>query len=194
MTVPMTPRSYKPAGGVLNHSYAVMLRDHPEAFDCIIYPARASEHNEILADNAPVATLLDRDERAQEFDPPMQGRAMVAPTQELAFDATDSGGFESFHAASDAIRLLLSEPNLRLHSIVQWLEYRSLEGGETETRTVYVADIRPMGRTLGAGMVYVCQPLPALGEVPQLDGSGVEQDAEPEGDDNGGAAPQVGVL
>ena len=197
MTTPMSPRTYKPAGNVLNHSYAVMLRDHPEAFDCIIYPARSSEHNEILADNAPVGTLLDRDERAQQYDQPVQGRAMIVPTSDLAFDATDSGSYESFHSASEAINLLLSEPGLRKHTLVQWLEYRSLESEETVERTVYIADIQPMGRTLGAGMLYVCHPLPALGEIPDA-----EVDLGPEvtpGENEGMPGtepdtPQVGVL
>lgn len=162
----LSPRTYKPAGSVLNQSYATMLQEHPEAFDCIIYSAKSSEHDEIIADNEPVGTLLDRDERGQEYEPPILGRAMIAPKMELAFDATDSGLFESFHAASDSIALLLSENGLRKHSLVQWEEYLTLEGDETVERVVYIADMRPMGRTLNAGMIYICYPLPAMGEKP----------------------------
>lgn len=66
-----------------------------------------------------MGTLLDRDERAQEYDPPLSARAMIVPKQELSFDATDSGLYESFHAASEAMTLMLSIPGLRRHTLVQ---------------------------------------------------------------------------
>lgn len=187
------PRSYKPVASVLHNSYEIMLRDHPEAFDCIVHPAKSSEHNEILADNRPVATLLDRDERAQEYDPPEFGRAMIVARPDLMFGATDSGMYESFHDASEAITLLLSKPDLQRHSIVQWKEFQSLESEETYDRVVYIADIKPMGRTLNAGMLYICYPLPAMGEKPD-----VEPEIPPE-DNNEDGIPDgyesvVGVL
>lgn len=163
----LSPRSYKPGAQVLNDTYATMLQSHPEAFDCIIYPAKSSEHDEIWADNAPVGTLLDRDERAQEYDTPILARALIVPRQDLAFDATDSGLYESFHAASEAMTMLLSIPGLRRHSLVQWSEYLSLESDETVERVVYVSDEKPVGRTMNAQMLYTCYPLPAMGEKPE---------------------------
>ena len=135
---------------------------------------------------------MDRDERAQEYDPPILRRAMLAPAQELDLDATDSGSYEGFTASTDALRLLISEPDLRRHSLVQWLEYLDVEGTETVERTVYIQDIQPMGRTLAAGMVYVCYPLPVLGEVPEE-----QPDAEEGGEQNiqeDAPSPIVGEL
>lgn len=162
----MQPRNYQPIGRALSNAQAIMLQQHPEAFDCIIYPAKGSEFNEIIAENAPQVTLLDRDERTQEYDPPVLGRAMPAPTQELDFGPTSSGDYENFNSATDAIPLLLSL-NVRTHSFVKWFEYATADAdSEVLERVVYVAEIKPQGRTLGAGNVYICYPLTALGEVP----------------------------
>lgn len=183
------PRSYRPVGQVLSQSYETMLQSHPEAFDCIIYPAKSSEHNEIISDNKPVGTLLDRDERAQEYDAPVLARAMIVPKRELAFDATDSGLYESFHAASEAMTLMLSILGLRRHSLVQWKEFISLTGDETVDRMVYIADEKPVGRTLNAQMLYTCYPLPAMGEKPQQEPEMPDQpDPGPEN------PPDVGIL
>ena len=187
----LMPRSYKPGAQVLNDTYVTMLKSHPEAFDCIIYPAKSSEHNEILADNEPVGTLLDRDERAQEYDPPVLARALIVPKQELAFDATDSGLYESFHAASEAMTLMLSIPGLRRHSLVQWKEYLSLANEDTVERVVFVADEKPVGRTLNTQMLYTCHPLPAMGEKPEQEPE-IERPEQP--DPCPENPPDVGII
>ena len=177
----MNPRTYKPAGGVLHETFEIMLQQHPEAFDCIVFPAKSSEHDEILADNAPVGTLLDRGERAQEYDPPVAGRAMITPNPEFTFGASESSLYESFHSAPGTIQMLVSVPGLRTYSLIRWLEYLSLDSQETVERTVYVADVRPIGRTTGAGMAYICRPLPAEGEAPEVDmPQDKEQDTGPD--------------
>lgn len=185
------PRNYRPAGGVLHETFATMLQKHPEAFDCIIFPARSSEHNEVMADNHAVGTLLDRDERAQEYEAPVAGRTMIVPSPEAVFAADASGQFESFHSATDAVQMLVSVPGLRTYSLIRWREYISLESEETVDRTVYVTEVRPMGRSLGAGMLYVCRPLLAEGEAPEY-AAGEVPDI---GEDNGGETfGEVGVL
>lgn len=192
----ITPRSFRPDGMILEHTFEVMLKSHPDAFDCIIWPAKDSSHDEILAVNKPVATLLDRDERAQEYDAPVLARAMIEPDQNLDFGATDSGLYESFNSATESFNLLFSVPGLRLHSIIQWRERLDLHGEECVERTVYIASVKPMGKTLNAGNVYVCFPLPAISEkpdsVPEIDDkhqdNGDEPDICPE------IASEVGIL
>ena len=187
----LRPRDYQPVAGVLHDTYSLMLETHPEAFDCLIYPAKSSENNEVVADNSPVAMMLDRDERAQEYDAPVLGRAMIAPQQELAFGATYSGLYESFHSAEDAITLLLSVEGLRLYSLVEWREYLSYDSDQTVERVVYVADVKPIGRTLNARMVYICYPLPAMGEKPEVEPE-TEKPEQP--DPCPENPPDVGIL
>ena len=175
----MIPRNTTPIGDVLRHDYAAFLADHPEAFDCIIYPAKSADYDEQVADNRTVGTLLDSDERTQSYDPPIAGRALIVPSPDLDFDATESGAFEAFHSATDGIRILLSA-SVRRYSLVQWLEFQDLDSDVTVERTVYVQDVSPMGRTLMSGNVYTCYPLPAMGIVPDA-----KPDEMDEGDNEG---------
>ena len=85
--------------------------------------------------------------------------------------------------------LLLSVPGLRTFSLVQWLEYMDMASQETVERTVYIAENIPMGRTLGAGMVHKCYPLPASGEIPSL-----EDETGAEDGSTGSQEQQIGVL
>ena len=49
------PRSYQATAAALSHTFSVMLQSHPEAFDCLIFPAQPSEQNEIIAVDSPTA-------------------------------------------------------------------------------------------------------------------------------------------
>ena len=183
------PRSYQATAAALSHTFSVMLQSHPEAFDCLIFPAQPSEQNEIIAVDSPTVTLLDRDERAQRYGAPIKARAMLVPDGEWAFGAVDSGLYESFHSDEEAMLLLLSVPGLRTFSLVQWLEYLDMASQETVERTVYIAENIPVGRTLGAGMVHKCYPLPASGEIPSLEDSPGAEDSNADSQ-----AQQIGVL
>lgn len=164
----LKPRSYKSTAGIVRHTLEVMLRDHPEAFDVLVFPALESDRNEIVAVNRPRATLLDREQRLQEYGPPFRARARIVPEDIMPLEMVDSASFESFHGMQDAVRIVLSQPGVRTFSLIQWLEYPEHESEETATRTVYIAETQPLGRTLDAGVVHVCYPLPAGGEVPEL--------------------------
>lgn len=58
------------------------------------------------------------------------------------------------------MRIILSVPGARKYSLIQWLEFPTLDAEEPEPRTVYIMDSAPIGRTLGVGLVHTCLPLP----------------------------------
>ena len=175
MSLDIKPRNYHPTAAVLSHDLSIMLSHHPEAFDCIIFPALDSSHNEIVAENSPTGTLLDREERLQAYDAPVKARAMIVPDEAQMFGTVSSGSMENFHDTPEGIRLLLSMPDLRTYTLVQWMEYPTMFSADPVERTVYVSSVQPLGKTLGAaGFSYLCFPLPATGEIPA--------DAEDEGE------------
>ena len=88
------------------------------------------------------------------------------PDDALAFGVLSSALAENFIGASQPMRIILSVPGARKYSLIQWLEFPTLDAEEPEPRTVYIMDSAPIGRTLGVGLVHTCLPLPALGEVP----------------------------
>lgn len=181
MSIELTPRNYHPTAAVLEHDLNTMLSQHPEAFDCIVFPAKDSNNDEIIAENSPVGTLLDRDERLQDYAEPVKARAMIVPDEGQLFGTVSSGTMENFNDTQERIKLLLSIPNLRTFSLIQWLEYPTMTSVKPIERTVYVASVQPLGRTLAAaGFSYLCFPLPATGEIPAIDTEKPETDGDNE--------------
>lgn len=186
----LKPRNYINLGETLAHDYAVFFRDHPEAFDAVFWPALETERDETVSLDPPAATRLDRDEHRQMFGDPVVGRAYIVPSDSLLFQAVDSGRYEAFGAPSESLQIVCSEPGLRTMSLIQWREHAALDPDVIETRTVFIADSRPVGRTLGGALfVHVCWPLPAAGEIPEEPEATEEPEAEP-GDGGSG----VGVI
>lgn len=164
----LLPRNYHDTSMTLRHDLQVMLRDHPEAFDCLVYPALESEKNEFVTVDGPRVGIADRDERAQSYGEPVQARAFMVPDQSLEFMAVDSALYESVTGTEPPVNILLSIPGIRTYSLIQWLEYLKPDECDTIERTYYVSEVKPLGRTLNAEMIHVCYPLPALGETPLL--------------------------
>ena len=112
MSLDIKPRNYHPTAAVLSHDLSIMLSHHPEAFDCIIFPALDSSHNEIVAENSPTGTLLDREERLQAYDAPVKARAMIVPDEAqmismlgaIGFDMAEFTRMYGCDAISDGIR------------------------------------------------------------------------------------------
>lgn len=197
MSLEIAPRNYYSTAAVLAHDLETMLTHHPEAFDCIVFQALDPEHDEIVAENSPAGTLLDREERLQAYAEPVKARAMIIPDEAQTFGAVASGAFENFNDTPEGIRLLLSLPNLRTYTLIQWREYPTLGSMEPVERTVYISSLQTLGKTLGAaGFSYLCFPLPAMGEIPgTADDNDAEDMTDPKEDN---AAPSeetaIGVL
>ena len=164
------PRLFKPTGGKFQHDIAVLLKQHPLAFDCIIFPAKHSDFDEQISEDTPQITMLDRDERLQEYDAPIQARAMIIPEgDDILFGLTESGGTENFSNMQQAIRMIVSVPNLRTYSLIQWREYEEHSTDTIVDRTVYIANSIPIGRGLNMWALHQCRPMLASGDIPQTE-------------------------
>lgn len=195
----LRPRDFRAPGSVLQTDLATMLKHDPKAFDCLIFPALPGK-DETVAVTEDVVGALDSEERAQTYGQPEQGRAMIVPEEALGFDVLAGELANSFLGASTPMNILLSMP-VRNYSLIQWREFATPDAEEPELRTVYVLDSKAAGRTAGAGVVYICAPLPALGEIPDLPPAPEEPEPEGEGQPDDGAHGQtptekdpVGVL
>lgn len=177
------PRDFRAPGRVLQADFKTMLECDPKAFDCLIFPARASE---AVAINEDRVGALDMDERAQRYGEAVFGRALLVPDDGLSFEALSGEVAQCFYGASAPMNMLLSIP-APIWSLVQWLEYTTPDAQVPETRTVYVQDVKAAGRVAGAGVVHVCLPLPAAGEAP---GWADREEAE----DPEAGSGEIGVL
>lgn len=163
----LKPRDYRAPARILSQDYKTMLEQDPKAFDCIIFPAMDKEFDETVASQEDVVCALESGERAQKFDEPVIGRAMIIPDEGYGFEVLSGEVAESFVGLSAPMNILLSMP-VRNQSLIQWAEFATPEAEEPEIRTVYVLSAKTAGRLAGAGTFYVCAPLPAIGEVPDL--------------------------
>lgn len=177
----LVPRDYHDTSLTLAHDLQVLLNDHPESFDCLVYPAQESGQNELTTVDKPVVGDLMRNEQAQSYGEPIQARAYIVPPQDLEFEMVDSALYESLVGHPQGINILLSVRGIRTFSIIQWLEYLTPDKCDTVERTYYIAETKSLGRTLNADVMHVCFPLPALGEVPELEEK--DEEAAPDNTD-----------
>ena len=169
-TFNLQPRLFKPTGGKFQHDIAVMLEQHPLAFDCIIFPAKHSDFDEKISEDTPQITMLDRDERLQEYDEPLQARAMIIPEgDDILFGLVENGSTENFSNMQQAIRMIVSVPNLRTYSLIQWREYEEHSTDTIVDRTVYIANSIPIGRGLNMWALHQCHPMLASGDIPAVE-------------------------
>ena len=211
------PRDFRPSGRILRKDLATTLEQDPKAFDCLIFPAY-KDQDETVTVVEDVVGSLDSGERAQSYGGPILGRAMIVPDEALGFEVLSGELANSFNGANQPMNILLSEA-VRNYSLIQWKEYADPDDLEPELRTVYVLDAKPIGKVAGSGVIYVCMPMPAMGEVPYYEtdtegeevdpdldkemevypeGEGPELDqdmqVEPEKEDFLGGNDEVGVL
>lgn len=171
MNQPLLPRNteYIEQARILQTDMETLLKYHPEAFDCIVFAAQEGQ-DEMVSSELDVVGSLESGERAQTYAKPVRCRALIAPDEEQDFGVLSSGLGENFDSAERPLTLLLSIPGVRKYSLVQWLEYASpalASEEEVTVRTVYVLKTSPIGHSMGAGVLYLCQPLPAMGELPE---------------------------
>lgn len=173
----LKPRDYRAPARILAQDYKTMLEHDPKAFDCLIFPALDAEHDEKVAPGPDIVSSIESGERANSYGDPVIGRALIVPDEAYGFEVLSGEAAESFLGINAPMNILLSIP-VRNYSLIQWTEFASPDAEEAEIRTVYVLDARPVGRMAGAGTYYVCAPLPALGEIPDIQPSPEEQEEE----------------
>lgn len=192
----LNPRDFRTPAKILAQDLKTMLAHDPKAFDCLIFPAIPGQEETVAVSPDPVGSI-DAGERAQKFGDPLLGRAMIVPEGGLGFVVLTGEVANSFLGVNEPMNILLSMP-VNDFSLIQWREYATPDAEEPEIRMVYVLSAKAIGRVAGAGTVYVCSPLPALGEVPPI--SSLEEEPEAEKPDMGKEATEtqtadaVGVL
>lgn len=160
----LKPRDFRTPAKILAQDLKTMLAHDPKAFDCLIFPAIPGQEETVAVSEDPVGSI-DAAERAQKYGEPVLGRAMIVPEEGLGFEVLAGEVANSFLGVTAPMNILLSIP-VNDYSLIQWREYATPDAEEPELRTVYVLSAKAVGRVAGAGTVYVCAPLPALGEAP----------------------------
>ena len=123
----IAPRDYRQPGRVLKQDLSTLLAASPEAFDCLVWIAKDSSHDEQVTVEQDVVGSIESGERAQSYEKPIQARARIVPDEALAFGVLSSALAENFIGASQPMRIILSVPGARKYSLIQWLEFPTLD-------------------------------------------------------------------
>lgn len=119
----IAPRDYRQPGRVLKQDLSTLLEASPEAFDCLVWIAKDSSHDEQVTVEQDVVGSIESGERAQSYEKPIQARARIVPDDALAFGVLSSALAENFIGASQPMHIILSVPGARKYSLIQWLEF-----------------------------------------------------------------------
>lgn len=184
-------RSYHNMSSVIKSDIAKMLERHTEAFDVLIFPARSGEYNEVVAINKDeeTVTAIESAERRQSYDEVIRAKAIIANGINNEYNVIDSALSENFQSSSEALLLRLSVDGIRKYSLIQWLERSHLDDTLIEERTVYVHDLKSVGHSLAVGVLCVCYPLFAKGEIPEFEQSEVSESTQIEDEKT-----EIGVI
>lgn len=66
-------------GRVLKQDLSTLLAASPEAFDCLVWIAKDSSHDEQVTVEQDVVGSIESGERAQSYEKPIQARARIVP-------------------------------------------------------------------------------------------------------------------
>ena len=79
----IAPRDYRQPGRVLKQDLSTLLEASPEAFDCLVWIAKDSSHDEQVTVEQDVVGSIESGERAQSYEKPIQARARIVPHHSL---------------------------------------------------------------------------------------------------------------
>ena len=99
----IAPRDYRQPGRVLKQDLSTLLAASPEAFDCLVWIAKDSSHDEQVTVEQDVVGSIESGERAQSYEKPIQARARIVPDDALAFGVLSSALAENFIGASQPL-------------------------------------------------------------------------------------------
>ena len=68
----IAPRDYRQPGRVLKQDLSTLLAASPEAFDCLVWIAKDSSHDEQVTVEQDVVGSIESGERAQSYEEPIQ--------------------------------------------------------------------------------------------------------------------------
>ena len=155
-----THRDYRSTHASLAGNVQVMLLNHPDAFEALLYKADLA-HPETVAPGVDVVGALDTEERTLEYADPVPCKAMIVPSFDpfpVSLDGDRADGEQSA-----PVVLLISVQDVPYQSVIQWTEYVD----DTNTRDValYVGHSEQIGVAPGVCSKLYCLPMQAFGDL-----------------------------
>ena len=175
----MKARDYRDFYKAMSDDFLVFVRNHPDAFDILLFKPDLSSAETVAVDQD-VVGALEGEERALEYLDPVKVKAVLIP-DEFPFGAVDAGG-EPDGSMDQPSVLLIADPDIPKQSVVQYREFIN----DTDVRVVslYVLRSEIIGEAPGVCEKHYCVPFqvfdfefiePPLNESPEDEAEDIDE-------------------
>ncbi len=167
----MKERDYRDFNKAMSEDFMVFVRNHPDAFDVLLFKPDPDSLETVAVDQD-VVGALETEERALEYLDPVMTKAVLIP-DEFPFGAVDAGGEPDGNMDRPSV-LLIADPDIPKQTVVQYREFIN----DTDVRVVslYIMRSEIIGEAPGVCEKHYCVPFqvfdyefiePPLNEFPE---------------------------
>jgi hypothetical protein len=167
----MKPRDYRDFNKAMSEDFMVFVRNHPDAFDVLLFKPDPNSLETVAVDED-VVGALESEERAIEYLDPVMAKAVLIP-DEFPFGAVDTGG-EPDGNMDQPVVLLIGDPDIPKQTVASYREFIN----DTDVRVVslYILRSEIIGEAPGVCEKHYCVPFqvfdyefiePPLNESPE---------------------------
>lgn len=149
----MKGRDYRDFNKAMADDFIVFVRNHPDAFDILLFKPDLGSLEQVAIDQD-VVGALEAEERALEYLDPVVAKAVLIP-DEFPFGSADAGGEPDGNMDQPSV-LLIADPDIPKQSVVQYREFIN----DTDVRVVslYILRSEIIGEAPGVCEKHFCVP------------------------------------
>jgi len=149
----MTTRDYRETNALISSDLDILFDADPDAIDVLLYKARLGSP-ETVCETEDVVGSLEADERAVEYDDPIDTRGVFLPFDFQGILAMDSGITQGDFEVP--VVMLLKEKDIPKGSVIQYDEY--ISDTETQTFSMYIIKSEAVGQAPAIAMKHYLIP------------------------------------
>jgi len=149
----METRDYRETSALIASDLVTMFDSDPDAIDLLLYKARIG-NPETVVETEDVVGSLEADERAIEYDDPIDTRGIFLPFDFQEVLAMDSGAQPGDYETP--IVMLIQETDIPKGSVIQYDEY--VNGDEKQTVSLYILKSDAVGQAPAIAMKHYLIP------------------------------------
>ena len=146
-------RDYRIASSEMELDMVTMFEQDPDAIDILIYKARLG-NPETVSETEDVVGSLESNERAIEYDDPIDSRGIFLPFDFQGILAMDSGARPTDFEVP--VVMLIQEREIPVGSVVQYNEY--VTDTEIQTFSLYILKSESVGQAPAMAMKHYMIP------------------------------------
>jgi len=146
-------RDYRATNTLISDDLDVMFDQDPDAIDMLLFKALIG-NPETVVETEDVVGSLEADERAVEYDDPIDTRGIFLPFDFHGIQAMDSGAQQGDYDVP--VVMLIKEREIPRGSVIQYDEY--INETETQTMSLYIVKSEAVGQAPAIAMKHYLIP------------------------------------